>query len=103
MIIVKSKNNVPIRLTHERWYHIVERHPEMDEQKEKVLETLNTPDLVQDGDFGTLIALKFYPKTPLTTKYLAVIYKEIDETDGFILTAYFTNKPREGRNIIWKP
>jgi len=27
--IAKSKNNVPIRLTEERWFHIVENHDEL--------------------------------------------------------------------------
>lgn len=40
MLIVRSRNGVPVRLTEERWRHIVDRHPEMDGQREKVLETL---------------------------------------------------------------
>ncbi len=74
----------------------------MVDQKEKILETVTTPEIIQEGDFDTLVALKFYPKTPLTNKHLAVIYKEVNEIDGFILTAYFTNRPREGRKVLWK-
>jgi len=29
MEIVKSKNGVPIRLTEERWYHIIENHDDL--------------------------------------------------------------------------
>jgi len=29
MLIIHSHNSVPIRLTEERWQHIVRRHPEM--------------------------------------------------------------------------
>jgi len=58
MIIVKSKNSVPLRLTKERWNHIVFRHSEMDSQKEQVLETVFDPDLIQQGDFEELIAGK---------------------------------------------
>lgn len=60
MIIVKSKNNVPIRLTKERWHHITLRHPELDSQKERILATIMEPDLIQRGDFGELIAIKYY-------------------------------------------
>jgi len=102
MLIVKSKNNVPLRLTKERWNHIVLRHPEMENQKEQVLETVIDPDLIQRGDFGELIAIKFYEKTPLTSKYLVVIYKEVMDTDGFIITAYYATKPSERRQVLWK-
>jgi hypothetical protein len=62
-------------LTIERWDHIIKRHPEMDGEREKVLDTITDPDLIQQGDFGELIGIKFYEKTPLTSKYLVVIYK----------------------------
>lgn len=102
MIIVKSKNNVSLRLTKERWNHIVLRHPELDGQKEQVLETVTEPDLIQQGDFGEFIAIKFYERTPLTSKYLVVIYKEVKDTDGFIITTYYASKPSERRKIVWK-
>ena len=102
MIIVKSKNNVSSRLTKERWNHIVLRHPELDGQKEQVLETVTEPDLIQQGDFGEFIAIKFYERTPLTSKYLVVIYKEVKDTDGFIITAYYATKPSERSKIVWK-
>ena len=97
---VISVNNVPIRLTNERWEHIIRRHPEMNEESEKVLETISNPDIIQKGDRNELIAIKFYADTPLTSKYLVVMYKELSSTDGFVITAYFTNRPA-GREIIW--
>ena len=102
MILVNSKNGVPIRLTQERWGHIARRHPEMENQREKVLETLSTPDMVQQGDLDTLIAVKLYTETPLAEKYLIVVYRETSEADGFVLTAYFTNTPSERRKILWR-
>ena len=99
MIIVKSKNKIPLRLTKERWNHIVLRHPEMGGQKEHVLGTATDPDLIQQGDFGELIAVKFYEKTPLTSKYLITIYKEVMDTDGFIITAIIQqNRPKGGKH-----
>ena len=47
MLIVYSRNAVPVRLTAERWQHIMYRHPEMVEQRERVLETLAEPELIQ--------------------------------------------------------
>ena len=71
-------------------------------QKQKVLETIGNPDLLQMGDFGEVLAIRYYENTPLTSKYLVVAYKEIGEIDGFAITAYFTSSPSERRVEIWK-
>jgi len=102
MIIVNSVNKIPIRLTIERWMHIIQRHPEMLFEKDKVVETIQFPDFIQKGDYNTVLAIKFFKKTPLTSKYLIVVCKEINNNDGFILTSYFTNKPSATREILWK-
>jgi len=102
MLIISSQNSVPVRLTTERWQHIVHRHPEMAEQRERVLETVVEPELIQRGDYGELLAIRFYRHTPLTNKYLVVVYREVDRNDGFILTAYFTNRPSGKRVTLWK-
>ena len=101
MIVVKAISGVPVRLTQERSQHIAARHPERDSQREKVLETLSEPDLVQRGDVDTLLALRRYAETPLGDKFLAVVYKEVSHTDGFILTAYFTGRPSGRRVTVW--
>jgi hypothetical protein len=102
MFVVYSHSQVPIRLTIERWQHIVTNHPEMDTQQERVLKTLAEPDLIQEGDFGALLAVRFYEETPLTSKYLAVAYREIDNEDGFVVTAYLTRRPSRQRALLWK-
>ena len=102
MQIVKSVAGIPIRLTPERMEHIERRHPEMRGESERVLETISSPDYVQEGESATLIAVRHYPQTPLTEKYSCVVYRELTEADGFILTAYFTNRPAEWRNVVWK-
>lgn len=103
MIVAYSKNAAPIRITQERWEHITRRHPEMQNQKEKVIETISDPNIILAGDFGELLAVRFYPKTPMTEKHLVVAYKELSGQDGFILTAYFTNTPLKRRTVLWKP
>jgi hypothetical protein len=102
MLVVRSHNRVPVRLTEERWQHIVRRHPEMISQRERALETLAEPDLIQQGDFGELLAVRFYPETPLTSKFLVVVYRETSSEDGFNLTAYLANRPSARRESIWK-
>jgi hypothetical protein len=102
MLIVHSRNGVPVRLTEERWQHIVRRHPEMDNQRRRVLETLAEPDMIQQGDFAEVLAVRSYPETPLTRKFLVVVYREVSHEDGFILTAYLTSRPSARRVTIWK-
>jgi hypothetical protein len=96
MEIVYSVNEVPIRLTYERWYHIIENHDDMASHFYDVLETIEKPELVIRGGKGTLKATKSFSKT----KWLVVIYKELSKKDGFVITAYFLNKKAKGE-VIW--
>lgn len=68
-----------------------------------ILETIENPDLILAGDFEEMIATKLYIKTPVTfDKHLTVVYKETNEFDGFVLTAYFSRSINKKRKIIWK-
>lgn len=102
MLIVRSRNGVPVRLTDERWQHVVTRHPEMKDQRERVLEALAEPEMIQRGDFGELLAIRLYPDTPLTRKFMVVAYREVSREEGFILTAYLTSRPSVARETIWR-
>ncbi len=98
MDIVYSINNVPIRLTEERWIHIVENHDDLAGYYEEVLKTVEEPDYIIKGYKGALIALR-----KIKNKFLAVVYKELKQNDGFIITAYFTGKIKLNREaIIWR-
>jgi hypothetical protein len=101
MFIVYSRAGVPIRLTAERWRHIVVNHPEMSTQQERVLDTVAEPELIQDGDFGELLAVRFYEETPMGSKHLVVVYREIDPEDGFVVTAYLARRPSTQRVLLW--
>lgn len=78
MLVVFSKNQIPIRLTAERWKHIGTSHPELDGRRDVPLETVAEPDLIQRGDYGELLAARFYTNTPLGEKYLVVAYREVE-------------------------
>ncbi len=75
----------------------------MQNQLEKIKETILNSHSILEGDYGELLAVRYYSKTPLTEKYLVVVYKEISENDGFILTTYFTRELSKRRKVIWKP
>lgn len=100
--IEHSRSGVPIRLTDERWRHIVARHPELDNQRERILETIADPDAIYEGDTSETLAIRFYARTPLTSKHLVVAYREMNAADGFVVTAYLTRRPSAQRVVIWK-
>jgi hypothetical protein len=58
MDVVKSKNDVPIRLTEERWFHITEEHSEMAGYYFEVLEAVEEPEAVYEGRAGECIAVR---------------------------------------------
>jgi hypothetical protein len=100
--IVLSENKIPIRITDERWQHIISRHPEMTGERERLLETISSPDLILEGDAGAMLAVRHYKKTKITSKYLIAVYLEVKERDGFVLTAYYGNQYAKWRKVLWK-
>lgn len=95
---VLSKNNLPIRLTDERWAHIIEEHSELAGLRLEVLETVNNPSKIFAGKEGELLAVREI----LLGKHLIVVYREF-ETDGFIITAFMTSKSQslDRRVKLW--
>ncbi|HBR22673.1 MAG TPA: hypothetical protein DD713_08975 [Nitrospiraceae bacterium] len=74
----------------------------MSEQKEKIRETLLTPDRIKKSkhDSEVLLYYRLYEKTPVTKKYLMVAVK-VENGVGFILTSFFTDKIKAGETE-WK-
>lgn len=102
MLTVDSMSGVSIRLTDVRWRHIVARHPEMAEELGRIAETLRDPDMLQEGDYGATLAVRSFPKTSLSKKYVIVVFRETDRQNGFVITAYLTSRPAEWRRVRWK-
>ena len=100
--MVISKNGKEIRLTEERWSHIVEAHDYMAGNQDMVFETLENSDAIIDGGKDELIAIKHYKHTSISEKHAVVIYKE-EKTDGFVITAFMTSKPEKisKKGVIW--
>ncbi len=100
MDVVRSKNDVPIRLTEERWFHITEEHSEMAGYYFEVLETVEEPEAIYEGTTGECIAVKEIEKG----KYIMVVYRELNKEDGFVITAFLTRRRKqlERRRKIWE-
>ena len=101
MILFKDYLGRNIRLTVNRLEHILTRL-EMSGQEEKIAETLSAPDKIKKSkhDPNVLLYYKLYKQTPVTKKYLSVIAK-VENGEGFILTAFFTNKVKAG-DTLWE-
>lgn len=100
--VIHSINNVPIRFTAERWEHIRMGHPEMAAYYQGILDTMQMPDMIYAGGRNELLAVRALPAS--NDKNLIVVYKEVDAADGFIITAYVSNKVNElhKRVLVWQ-
>jgi hypothetical protein len=96
----RSKNGIFIRLTDERWAHIVDEHCELAGLRLEVLETVANPDRIMGGHYGALMAVREME----IGKYLVVVYNE-EASDGFIITAFLTRRVGwlNRRRQIWPP
>ena len=96
--VVRSKTGIQIRLTDERWDHVIEEHGELSELRAEVLETVKNPNRIVAGHAGELLAIRVIT----SGKFLVVVYREKDY-DGFVITAFLTT--HEGsldrRKRIW--
>jgi hypothetical protein len=97
-----SRHGVPIRLTVERWQHIIEEHAELAGLRQELLEAASRAERVLSGLGGELLAVR----TMEPGKALVVVYyRAISADDGFIITAFITRrlKSLERREQKWPP
>jgi hypothetical protein len=69
--IAYSVNGVPIRLTEERWNHIVRSHDDLAGYDEDRLRIIESPDLVLAGTCGSLKAVKGYGRIATLWSFIA--------------------------------
>lgn len=95
--IVESVKGVPIRLTDERWEHILDGHPFLSGYYDKILSTIENPKFILRGHHRSKIAVNNYGRK----RWLHVVYREISRDDGFIISAYIKSGYNEN-SIIWQ-
>lgn len=93
-----SVNGVSIRLTDERWAHIVEEHGELNGLRVEALQTVKLPERILAGNEGEFLAVREMAQG----KYIIVVYRERKD-DGFVITAFLTRRVRSlaKRKQIW--
>jgi hypothetical protein len=92
-----SLNGVPIRLTYERWEHIVDSHPELSSFGETILEAVENPDYILASRRGALTAVVVLGRKA----FLHVFYVEKSRLDGFIISAVVQDKMNRAK-IVWR-
>lgn len=88
---------MPIRLTDERWRHIGGTHDDLAAYYDDVLAAIESPEWVLRGSGGALMAVRGFGRR----RYLVVVYREVGQRDGFVITAYFTASFNR-RAIVWR-
>jgi len=99
MRILSDYQGKPVRLTDERLQHILE-HPEMVNMASALQDTLHKPQLVirSSADESANLNYRYYYGTEVGDKWLCVVVKYATD-DAFVLTAYFTDKPKKGEQL----
>lgn len=99
MLVFESRDGLSIRLTDERREHIL-RHPELGGQHDWIAETIGQPEEVRQSNSDPAVQLfyRFYPETLVTSKWLCVVVR-LEKEDGFVITAYLTDRVKRGDKI----
>jgi len=99
MKILTDYQGRSVRLNEERLAHIL-LHPELTAMEVEVEVTLKNPEQVRRSrtDNTVLLYYRYYIGTLVGDKWLCVVVKHL-ENDAFVLTAYFTDKIKQGEQI----
>ena len=97
MFDVKCALGFHVKLTDERYFHIITRHPEILDKENELKAALENPEFIKRSldDSNILLFYKASGK-----EYIVVVVKDAGG-GGFILTAYITDFIKEG-DIVWK-
>jgi hypothetical protein len=101
MAILTDYQNRQIRLTEERLQHILD-HPEMVDMRSQLEIVLQNPEVVRQSrsDSKVYLYYRFYEQTIVGAKWLCVVIKD-NSDDAFIITAYLTDKLKQGLEL-WR-
>jgi hypothetical protein len=93
-----SISGVPVRLTEERWEHTLDRHAEFSYNDfGMVLEAVGDPEYILRGHGGAKLAVVVLGRG----SYLHVAYRELNASDGFIITAGI-RPSMDRKKIVWR-
>jgi hypothetical protein len=95
---VKASTGKVIRTTKSHWELITKlKHPEMEGKETEVKQCLSSPIEIRKSSEGPDVYLYYHPNE----KYFICVVARHLNGDGFIITAYITDKIKEGE-AVWK-
>ncbi|MBI3377844.1 MAG: DUF4258 domain-containing protein [Nitrospirae bacterium] len=95
---VKTSTSKVIRTTQSHWELIAKlKHPEMEGKEAEVKNCLSNPVEIRKSSEAPDVYLYY---SPYMQYYICVVAKHLNG-DGFIITAYITDKIKEG-GTVWK-
>jgi hypothetical protein len=99
---VKDPRGYKVSCSERCWHsHILDEHPEMDNEVERVKEAICNPTLFiyQDKDF---IDRQIYYLLDISKRYYIKVTVRFDENNnGQVITAFKTDSPKPGEKMIW--
>ncbi|HED05685.1 MAG TPA: DUF4258 domain-containing protein [Ignavibacteria bacterium] len=94
---VKTPLNIIVRTTKEYWKYLTNiKHNNLSGKENNVISTLSAPDTIRKSKIDEEVFL-YYKKIE---NYLYSIVVRHENGTGFLITAYITDKAKEGE-IIW--
>jgi hypothetical protein len=86
-----------VHTTLEYWNKLIIKHPEIEDKLQEVINTLENPAEIRKSKRDKLILL-FYS---VSGRYLLCVVSKRIKDDAFLVTAYITNKVKEGE-VLWR-
>ncbi len=97
---VTTPLGVTVRTTKEYWHRtITTKHPSIAKHESKIIETLKDPNEIRRSKQD--IKVHLYYKS-IGKVSVCVIVDQVDKIGGYIITAYLTDRIKEGEQIYVK-
>jgi len=65
------------------------------------MDTIAAPDIVQQGDYGALLAARYYNQPMAVNLFVVAVYREVGKRNGFVITAYLARRLSARREVLW--
>lgn len=97
---VKTPLGITVRTTKDYWKKIITlKHPSIAKYEEEVKNALKAPDQIRRSKQDLKVSL--YYKS-LGEVYVCAVVDQIDDSQGYIITAYLTDRIKEGEKTYDK-